>query len=244
MLKVVVSILLTLVMIGVTAGDTTVKIPRMDTDLGDSDASFLGEDAGDRAGDMVASAGDVNGDGLDDILIGAVSDDDRATFAGQTYLVLGKRKGWSMDMDLSKATASFLGEEEDDYSGDSIAGVGDVNDDGYDDFLIGARGNDEVAWGNGQVYLIMGQPDGWSMDTDLSNVYASFIGERQYDGAGSSIAGAGDVNGDGYDDFLIGAPGSDKGGEGTGQTYLILGDKWDWKMDTGLRNADASFLGE
>ena len=240
----VISILLTLTIIGTSAGKTTVSIPRMDTDLSDSNASFLGEDAGDLAGDQVATAGDVNGDGYDDFLIGAVSDDDMDTFAGQVYLVLGKKNGWSKDTNLSTASASFLGEKEDDYLGDSIAGVGDVNDDGFDDFMIGARGNDEEGWGTGQAYLFMGRLDGWTMDTNVTSAYASFQGEHQYDHASGSLAGAGDVNGDGYDDILIGASGSDKGGEGTGQTYLVLGKKFGWRMDSSLKYVDASFVGE
>ena len=242
--KVVVSILLTLAIIGVAAGATTVSIPSMDTDLKDVNASFLGEDAGDRAGGHVAAAGDVNGDGYDDFIISAVSDDDAHTFAGQVYLVLGKKEGWWKDTSLSTASASFMGEEEDDYLGDSIAGVGDVNDDGYDDFIIGARGNDEDGWGTGQAYLFMGRPEGWKMDLDVRSAYASFQGDHQYDSAGGSLAGVGDVNGDGYDDILIGAAGSDRGGEGTGQAYLVLGKRFGWSMDSRLSNADASFVGE
>ena len=82
----------------------------MDTDLSNVDASFIGEDKGDRSGCSVAGAGDVNGDGYDDILIGAIVNDAGGTWAGQTYLILGNASGWAMDTDLSNAEASFIGE--------------------------------------------------------------------------------------------------------------------------------------
>jgi hypothetical protein len=176
----------------------------------------------DWAGHFVAGAGDVNGDGFDDFIIGAEYDDDGGSNAGQTYLILGKASGWAMDTDLSAASASFWGEDANDNSGDSVAGAGDVNGDGYDDFLIGAYGDDDGGSSAGQTYLILGKASGWAMDTDLSAASASFWGEDAGDDSGTSVAGAGDVNGDGYDDFIIGANGDDDGSTYAGQTYLIL----------------------
>jgi hypothetical protein len=124
----------------------------MDSGLEDSHASFWGEDADDYSGNWVASAGDVNGDGYDDILIAASNDEDGGGQAGQTYLILGKASGWAMDTDLSNADASFWGEDALDYSGCSVAGAGDVNGDGYDDILIGAYYDDDGGNGAGQTY--------------------------------------------------------------------------------------------
>jgi hypothetical protein len=216
----------------------------MDFDLSNADASFVGENADDEAGYPVAGAGDVNGDGYDDILIGASWNDDGGHWTGQTYLIFGKVSGWAMDTDLSSADASFWGEYMSDHSGGSVAGAGDVNRDGYDDILIGAGGNDDGGSGAGQTYLILGKASGWAMDTDLSSADASFWGEGAGDDSGSSVAGAGDVNRDGYDDILIGAVGNDDGGTYAGQTYLIFGKASGWAMDTDLSAADASFWGE
>jgi len=217
----------------------------MDTDLGNVDASFWGEERTDRSGRSVIGAGDVNGDGYDDILIGAIGDDDGGDYAGKTYLILGKSSGWVMDTDLSNADASFIGEDALDYSGYSVAGGGDVNGDGYDDILIGAHYNEEGSGNDaGQTYLILGRAFGWTMDTDLSKSDASFWGETHQHWSGYSIAFGGDINGDGYDDILIGAPRSNDGGTLAGQTYLIFGKASGWAMDTSLSAADASFWGE
>ncbi len=216
----------------------------MDSNLSDSQASFLGEDAGDFSGASVAIAGDVNGDGFDDILIGAYQDEESNTWAGQTYLIFGKPSGWTRDMSLSSADASFVGEDENDWSGYSVAGAGDVNGDGFDDILIGAYKDEDGGTEAGQTYLILGKASGWMMRVNLSNADASFIGEEANDQSGFSVAGAGDVNGDGYDDILIGAPGNDESIAEAGQTYVIFGMATGWAMDTNLSNADASFLGE
>ncbi|NVM34906.1 MAG: FG-GAP repeat protein [Candidatus Lokiarchaeota archaeon] len=194
----------------------------MHTNLSDADASFIGEGTGDVAGNSVASAGDVNNDGYDDILIGAYKNDEGGDWAGKIYLFFGNEADFfSMNTDLSDANASFIGEETCDFAGISVASAGDVNNDEYDDILIGACGYEK---GPGKVYFIFGNEAGsFSMDTDLSNANASFIGERTYDYAGISVACAGDVNNDGYDDILIGAYGNNEGGADAGQTYLVFG---------------------
>jgi hypothetical protein len=219
----------------------------MDFDLSNADASFWGEDADDCSARSVASAGDVNGDGRDDFLIGAYNDEDGGAAAGQTYLILGRAAAdWGMDFDLSNADASFWGEDAGDYSGWSVASAGDINGDGRDDFLIGAIYDDDGGSNAGQTYLILGRAAAdWGMDFDLSNADASFWGEDEYDYSGCSVASAGDVNGDGGDDFLIGANYDEDGGSMAGQTYLILGRAAaDWGMDFDLSNADASFWGQ
>jgi len=234
---------------GQNAGQTYLILGRstgwsMDMDLSKANASFIGENANDESGYSVSGAGDVNGDGYDDILIGACFDSDNGIWAGQTYLILGKETDWSMDMDLSSANASFIGEGSDEYVGCSVSGAGDVNGDGYDDILIGAYMSDGGGVDSGQTYLILGRSTGWSMDMDLSSANASFIGEAAEDHSGTSVSGAGDVNGDGYDDILIGARSNDEGVADSGQTYVFLGSSTGWKMDTSLSTADASFIGE
>jgi len=196
---------------------------KRDMDLSSGDASFIGEGGGDNSGFSVSGAGDVNGDGYDDILIGAHLNDEEKRSAGQTYLILGRATGWKMDMDLSLSDASFIGEYYGDQSGYSVSGAGDVNADGYDDIIIGARFNDEGRHSAGQTYIVLGRAKGWTMDIRLSCAEVSFMSEAAFDRSGYSVSGAGDVNGDGFDDILIGANGNDESVLYSGKIYLISG---------------------
>ena len=214
-----------------------------DTPLEDADASYIGEGQNDYASRSFARAGDVNGDGYDDFLVGAWANSEYGSQTGQTYLILGKASGWTPDLSLADADASFIGEEVISSTGRYLAGAGDVNDDGFDDILIGSPYCSQVGYRRGKVYLVFGKASGWVMDLDLSQADASFVGEVDEDYA-SRVAGAGDVNGDGFDDILIGAPGNDDNGEDAGKAYLILGKAAGWANDVDLAGADASFLGE
>ena len=200
-------------------------------------ASFIGENADDLSGYPVSSAGDVNNDGYDDILIGARYNDDGGSDAGKTYLVYGPVSGL-YNFSKNQSNASFIGENENDYSGISVSSAGDVNNDGYDDILIGAWGNDDGGSNTGKTYLVYGPVYG---DVDLSNADAGFIGENADDQSGYSVSSAGDVNNDGYDDILVSTYLNDDGGNSAGKTYLVYGPVYG---EISLSNADAGFIGE
>ncbi|MFW3146380.1 MAG: putative Ig domain-containing protein [Thermoplasmatota archaeon] len=175
-----------------------------------SNASFERESPNDNVGVTISGAGDVNGDGFSDMLMGADTNDEHGNNRGQVYLILGRSAPWTMKTSLSTSNASFYGEADNDHLGSSVSGGGDVNGDGYSDILIGAEGNGENGQDAGQTYLVFGSSTGWSMDTTISAANASYFGhEGSY--SGDSVSINGDVNCDGYDDILIGGAESNNG---------------------------------
>lgn len=219
-------------------------MPRMPLSAA-ADATFLGEAPGDGAGKSLAAVGDVNGDGYDDFLIGAPFNDYAGAEAGQAYLILGKPEAWAKGISLSNANASFPGEQAQDRAGLAIAGAGDINRDGLDDFLIGAPGNaGQHGAETGKSYLLFGKQSLWGLRFPLSAANASFLGEAKGDFSGATLAGVGDVNGDGIDDFMIGAIHNSQTAFKAGKAYLFFGRITGWNRNTGLAFADASFLGK
>lgn len=187
--------------------------------LSAADVQFTGESASDYAGKALDAVGDVNGDGCDDILIGAYGNDTTGSSAGAAYLIYGSTT--LADRDLSLADVRYHGTAPSDYAGYAVAGAGDVNRDGYNDILVGAYGNDGSFSSAGATYLIFGSASLSSMVLSGSDV--RFFGAASSDYSGKAVAGGGDFNGDGYDDILIGAPYEDTGGSSAGAAYLIFG---------------------
>ena len=183
--------------------------------LAQADYHFIGEAGNSRAGRRVSSAGDVDGDGLDDLLIGSLGNDD----LGKAYLFLGGSLGGSTTESLDH---SFVGENSGDYAGSAVSSAGDVDSDGLDDLLIAASDYGEVESGFGKTYLILGNGLEQPSPLELSLAHYGFTGEHHNDFAGRSVSSAGDVNGDGRADLLIGAPGNADVGSWAGKTYLIL----------------------
>ncbi len=215
--------------------------------LSEADYSFVGENIEDFAGLAVASAGDVDGDGLDDILINSRVNDDGGNDAGKVYLILAS----SLDpadniINLGVADYKFVGENEHDVAGWSIASAGDVDGDGLSDMLISAiRSHHGIKTDVGKIYLVLGASLGSFSTIDLSYADYVFIGEAVDDWAGSSVSSAGDVDGDGLDDILIGADGADDGGDWSGKAYLILASSIDWSSsEMSLEAADHEFMGD
>jgi hypothetical protein len=191
--------------------------------------AIYGAAAYDYSGGSVASAGDVNGDGYDDIIIGAYQADTASTDSGTSYVVFGKASGFS-NIYLSSLTSTqgfaIYGAAVNDYSGISVASAGDVNGDRYGDIIIGADGADTGGAGSGISYVIFGKASGFSniylSSLTLSQGFAVY-GAAPSDHSGFSVASAGDINSDGYDDIIIGADGTDTGGSNSGTSYVIFG---------------------
>ena len=120
-----------------------------------------GIDADDCSGRSVAGAGDVNGDGIDDLIIGALADPADGYYAGESYVVFGTAAGFAASLDLAALDGSngfrLDGIDAGDRSGCSVAGAGDVNGDGIDDLIVGARGADLDGQDHaGESYVVFG----------------------------------------------------------------------------------------
>jgi len=108
----------------------------------------------------------------------------------------------------------FTGEAAEDRLGWSVSGAGDVNNDGFDDLIVGASYNDAAGSEGGRAYVYSGQSGA---------LLYTFTGEAVYDHFGGSVSGAGDVNNDGFDDLIVGAPLNEAGGSNTGRAYVYSG---------------------
>jgi len=175
-----------------------------------ADLIFTGEATFDEFGTAVGTAGDINADGFDDLIVGAPYNDAGGSNAGRVYIFFG---GPSAD---SVPDIVLTGQAGDNF-GVVLSPAGDVNDDGYDDFIVGAPFSDAGGSNAGQAYVYFGGP---AFDT-IADI--TFTGEAVDDFCGYAVAGAGDVNGDGSDDLLVGAPFNDAAGSQSGRAYLYLG---------------------
>ncbi|MEH2233787.1 MAG: hypothetical protein V7K71_29820 [Nostoc sp.] len=184
---------------------------------------------GGRLGNSVSNAGDINGDGIDDLIIGASSASPNGiTAAGQSYVVFGGTNlgsGGSFNLSSLDGTNGFFinGIVESRQSGISVSNAGDINNDGIDDLIIGARN----AFPNS--YVVFGGTNLGSSGTlnlsDLNGINGFLInGIAADDFSGISVSNAGDINNDGIDDLIIGAPSAfGNGNYRAGQSYVVFG---------------------
>lgn len=172
--------------------------------------SYVGGTTGERTGVEVEIAGDVNGDGFDDIVAGA---DGVSAGTGRAILFLGSASGpkdmpdWSLDAAQPGAAL-----------GSDVAGAGDVNGDGFDDVIVGAYRYDGPATDSGRAWIHLGGPAGlsltpsWEVNGAVAQAYF-----------GGAVSSAGDVNGDGADDVIVGVQGFEGIPVPVGRAFLFLG---------------------
>ena len=177
------------------------------------------------SGASVSSAGDINGDGFDDVMIGAYYEYRHYTLEGFSYVVFGKASGFDAHFNLDNLDGSHgsrldVGES----NGVSVSGAGDVNGDGFDDVIVGA---------NNAGYVVFGQAAGFDAVRDLSSLDGSngfrLKGVSTRD---ESVSSAGDINGDGFDDLIVSA--------GDSGVYVVFGKSSNFEATLDLSSLDGS----
>jgi VCBS repeat-containing protein len=200
--------------------------------LGANGFRIGGADAGDLASAALSAAGDVNGDGLADILVGASAADPSGAATGAAYVVYGKAGTAAVNLGTLGTGGFRIGGEADaDLFGGSVAAVGDVNGDGLGDFIFGAPGNDETGQDAGAVYLLFGRAGGFESFAmaELTEGALRLTGTSVGDTLGTAVSRAGDVDGDGLMDFLVSAPLADAPANASGAAWLVFGQS-DWAL--------------
>ena len=200
-----------------------------DLDSGTGGFAINGGSPYDYAGFSVSGAGDTNGDGLDDLIVGAYGDDPNGSRSGASYVVFGKASGTTVELsqvELGNGGFVIDGVSGGDESGRSVSVAGDVNGDGLDDLIVGAREDDPNGDDSGAAFVVFGKADTTAVElSDIGTGPGGFVlnGIAGGDTAGISVSGAGDVNGDGFADLIVGANGDDPNGDQSGASFVVFG---------------------
>ncbi|MBL8965176.1 MAG: FG-GAP repeat protein, partial [Phycisphaerae bacterium] len=198
--------------------------------LGTGGFAIHGTKASDFSGTSARGAGDVNGDGLQDVIVGAFGADPNGAASGAAYVIFGRGQGKPVNLAEveQQLGGGFVmrGEKMIDFAGAAVAGAGDVNGDGLADVIVGAYGSDIKGDTSGRAYVVFGKTG--VVPVELSAVAMgqggfAIDGEKQYDKTGTTVGGVGDVNGDGLCDVIVASPRIDSVGEDAGRGYVVFG---------------------
>ncbi|XZO02096.1 MAG: hypothetical protein ACM65L_27190 [Microcoleus sp.] len=208
----------------------SVNVPELN---GTTGFVIAGLNAEERSGIALTATGDINGDGNKDIVIGApgATVGDKIN-AGKTYVIFGKKEGFPVILNPAELNGSngftIFGFDAEGSAGNAVSYAGDINKDGFDDLLIGASSANSDSKNNaGKTFIVFGKKE-FSANFSLAEANgknALVLNGVETDGlVGTAVSGGGDINGDGIDDIIVGAPGS-LFQDSPGKSYAVFGSR-------------------
>ncbi len=189
--------------------------------LADMPFSFTGQTATEEAGHATGPAGDVDGDGRDDFLICGYRNDDPFTDVGRVYLITADSLAEPGVMSTADAAVTFIGEAENNRLGHAVGTAGDMDGDGLPELLMGAYGHAAMGLDSGKTYIVPGASLVMGEDVYVGTQQYMYLGEAEDDASGHALRGAGDVDGDGLQDVVVGARRNDTGAFDGGKGCVI-----------------------
>jgi hypothetical protein len=207
--------------------DGTVRLKRK---IADSTGGFDGTlNDGDRFGSAVASIGDLDGDGIGDLAVGAPDANENGPGRGALWILFMDQDGRVRSQQkITDGSGGFKGNlDDDDHFGSAVASLGDLDGDGIPDLAVGAPGDDDGGTDRGAVWvLFMGRDGRVGSQQKIADGAGNFKGKlNDNEGFGSAVTDPDDLDGDGIPDLAVGAPGDDDGGTDRGAVWILFMDR-------------------